>query len=761
MTDYNKIITTVNSITPDYQFIPDLNNTIVIDTSENRIGINTITPDENIHVSGGTIKTKDLIVLGDFSINNFTSDLLPSNDLFYNIGSIDYKWNDLFVGSGTIYMDKTPIIRMGDYTRHGANDISALIFDNSGKHLDISDIRHVNIEGDVSINNHLDIKEQLTALSDVSFMGKFVVIDDSSFNANVDVSGVLNINQSLTADGLVTTGTKIYTIYENNPSGNTSTRLIIEPSGNGEVVIMGNLDVKGTSTFISSTNVDIMDNIIRMNASHNTVTDGGIAVKNSSNVDKLFTYNNLEDYWTTNDTNINLGPNGGVVTCGFMNIDNVNINGNTIDVDNGDLLLKSDTGQVVVENITFNSNTISTNSGLDLNLTTAGGTEGTIFTQNSNLDLGTGVLSVNGVVNAHVPKGAIILWYGTSANVPSGWAICDGNNGTPNLSGKFVVCSGSSQNSYSEGQTGGKNFPTLTIQQIPPHNHQASSQNKDVNHSHQVQITSKDTQGQEHTHSVDFTSKDTQGQEHKHSVDFNTEEIGNHSHNAQSALTISDDGSNHYHEGDIHQHGIPDHNHKFEISDHNHQASQLQLQVTEVEKYFGTSGIFVDGHKQRQINIGTEDPQPQGTAHRLYIASDGGVVKFTEDISNLTTNTIFTLHGNNATRKGGGNTTHAIGENKNHNHQGSTANTSLDPSGSHSHSLEGDTGNQSVSHTHKLEGDTGNQSVSHTHKVQGNTGNSGEATTRHNHAITTQNTGGGETFDNRPEYYSLWYIMKL
>ena len=64
-------------------------------TTENRIGINTITPDENIHVSGGTIKTQDLIVLGDLSVNNFSSDLIPRDDLSYNIGSIDYRWNDL------------------------------------------------------------------------------------------------------------------------------------------------------------------------------------------------------------------------------------------------------------------------------------------------------------------------------------------------------------------------------------------------------------------------------------------------------------------------------------------------------------------------------------------------------------------------------------------------------------------------------------------------------------------------------------------
>ena len=451
MTDYNKIITTVNSITPDYQFIPDLNNTIVIDTSENRIGINTITPDENIHVSGGTIKTEDLIVLGDFSINNIASDLIPRDDLSYNIGSIDYRWNDLFVGSGSIYMDKTRIIRMGDYTRHGGNDISALIIDNSGKHLDISDIRHVNIEGDVSINKNVDIKEQLTVLGDVSFMSKFyiqddtsfnnrvdikeqltvfndvsflsklVVIDDSSFNKQVDISGVLHIKK--TNNNGVVTGTKIYTVYENNSAGNPTTRLIIDPSGDGitgsvaeqgEVVILGNLDVKGTSTFIKSTNVDISDNIIRMNANHNSVTDGGISVTNSSNVDKLFTYNNAGDYWTTNDTNINLGPNGGVVTSGFMNIDNVNIDGNTISSNGGtELTLVSDSGTISTnnDNINVGSGSITANGGLtvdninidDSTITSTGGNQlildsgsGTISTNNDNINAGNGSVTANG-----------------------------------------------------------------------------------------------------------------------------------------------------------------------------------------------------------------------------------------------------------------------------------------------------------------------------------------------------------------------------
>ena len=32
-----------------------------------------------------------------------------------------------------------------------------------------------------------------------------------------------------------------------------------------------------------------------------------------------------------------------------------------------------------------------------------------------------------------VPAGGIIMWAGTIANIPTGWLICDGNNGTPNL----------------------------------------------------------------------------------------------------------------------------------------------------------------------------------------------------------------------------------------------------------------------------------------------------------------------------------------
>lgn len=37
-----------------------------------------------------------------------------------------------------------------------------------------------------------------------------------------------------------------------------------------------------------------------------------------------------------------------------------------------------------------------------------------------------------------LPAGVIVMWSGTLASVPSGWALCDGNAGTPDLRDRFI-----------------------------------------------------------------------------------------------------------------------------------------------------------------------------------------------------------------------------------------------------------------------------------------------------------------------------------
>ena len=82
----------------------------------------------------------------------------------------------------------------------------------------------------------------------------------------------------------------------------------------------------------------------------------------------------------------------------------------------------------------------------------------------------------NFITLAQVPSqfttGMIMMFTGSSA--PSGWAFCDGANGTPDLRNRFIVGAGST---YSAGDTGGANTVTLTESQMPQHNHTFSGSN--------------------------------------------------------------------------------------------------------------------------------------------------------------------------------------------------------------------------------------------------------------------------------------------
>lgn len=49
--------------------------------------------------------------------------------------------------------------------------------------------------------------------------------------------------------------------------------------------------------------------------------------------------------------------------------------------------------------------------------------------------------------------GIIAMWSGTLANIPDGWLLCDGNNGTPNMLGRFPVCVPNAETE--PGSTGG------------------------------------------------------------------------------------------------------------------------------------------------------------------------------------------------------------------------------------------------------------------------------------------------------------------
>jgi len=75
-----------------------------------------------------------------------------------------------------------------------------------------------------------------------------------------------------------------------------------------------------------------------------------------------------------------------------------------------------------------------------------------------------------------VPAGVIVMWSGSIASIPSGWLLCNGSSGTPDLRNRFIVGAGST---YAVAATGGSADATLVS-----HTHTASV--SDPGHLHQI-----------------------------------------------------------------------------------------------------------------------------------------------------------------------------------------------------------------------------------------------------------------------------------
>lgn len=148
-------------------------------------------------------------------------------------------------------------------------------------------------------------------------------------------------------------------------------------------------------------------------------------------------------------------------------------------------------------------------------------------------------LATTAFVQAAIPSGIILLWSGSIATIPGGWALCNGSNGTPDLRDRFVVGAGSS---YAVGATGGANTVTLDATQIPSHTHTitatGSSGNASTDHTHSLSASGTTSgQSNDHTHSG---TTGTESVGHTHTFSGTTSGQSNtHSH------TVSDPGHSH------------------------------------------------------------------------------------------------------------------------------------------------------------------------------------------------------------------------
>jgi hypothetical protein len=105
----------------------------------------------------------------------------------------------------------------------------------------------------------------------------------------------------------------------------------------------------------------------------------------------------------------------------------------------------------------------------------------------ASVDSNTTDLATTAFVHSVVPKGIILMWSGSIANIPNGWALCDGalHNGvsTPDLRNRFVLGAGATLfGSVEVNDVGGRQ----AISEVPAHQHSysATTDSNSSNHTH-------------------------------------------------------------------------------------------------------------------------------------------------------------------------------------------------------------------------------------------------------------------------------------
>lgn len=236
-----------------------------------------------------------------------------------------------------------------------------------------------------------------------------------------------------------------------------------------------------------------------------------------------------------------------------------------------------------------------------------------------------------------IPTGVIAMWSGSVATIPSGWAICDGNNGTPNLTGRFVIhADADTAGTYNVGGTGGAATVALTEAQLPSHTHGTGNYAADS--------------GGAHTHTA------TSGNSGNHTHTGNTSTIGNHTHTGNTSNTGA-----HSHSGSTSNTGAHSHNYRastfFTFTSSNttnwnaYPASNTQYANGWTQKGTASSNTGAHSHNFNTSNTGAH-------SHSFTTAGGGS-------------------HSHSFTTAGGGDHSHTI---------------TVDSGGAHTHTISGASG---------------------------------------------------------------------
>lgn len=300
---------------------------------------------------------------------------------------------------------------------------------------DATNVYIANVNSTTQVAGNLVVGAAVSATGSINTSANIV-------GANVLTSGTISAAGNITGGNIIgtiigTVSTPSVSASGNITGGNLLTNGVVSATGN---ITGGNLLTGGA--------ISAAGNIIGGNFIDNDLVSGRVIFAGTSKQltdSNNFAWDNANSVLTVTGTSSVTGN----VTSGNL------LTGGTI----------SAAGNVTGGNLSITGT--STLTGVATAPTAANGV--------SNTQVATTAFVANSMLNL-LPSGVIVMWSGSLASIPTGWLLCNGTGGTPDLRNRFVVGAGST---YLPNNTGGS-ADAVVVQ----HTHTATSAVFDPGHAH-------------------------------------------------------------------------------------------------------------------------------------------------------------------------------------------------------------------------------------------------------------------------------------
>ena len=322
---------------------------------------------------------------------NIASNVSPSANVTYDLGSPNYRWRDLWLSGNTINLGSASLSAVGNTIQLPAG----------------STVGGINVD--------------VTAID----------ANIAAVNANVEV---VNANVAAANAAIITANTAMKTYVD---EGLADALFVAGSYGNVVVAEYLYFDplINSIRANLGVTQIWANANIATINAnlgSYQAFANANIvAIQANLGVTQIWANANI----ATIDANLG----------SFYAYANTKIGTNS----NGNLVVVATTQST---STTTGALVVQGGAGIQGNLNVGSGS-GNAIVANGNVVVN-GNLIVGGAGGGVIPPGGIIMWSGAEVNIPAGWLLCNGSNGTPDLRNRFVVGAGTGS-AYAVGATGG------------------------------------------------------------------------------------------------------------------------------------------------------------------------------------------------------------------------------------------------------------------------------------------------------------------